>query len=137
MPNKTFITGKLLNWTLTDPTNRVVINVGIAYGSDVRRAHDTVMSAVTAHPLVLNDPVPTVTFDLFGDSALNFTVRCVLARMEDRLAVIHDLHEAIHRELNAVGISIPFPQRDVHLRIESNGQSLTQSDFLRFPTSPE
>ena len=137
VPNKEFITGRLLNWTLTDETNRVVLNVGIAYGSDIPRAREIVLAAIAAHPLVLRDPVPTVTLDLFGDNALNFTVRCVLARMEDRLTVIHELHQSIHDAFTAAGISIPFPQRDVHVHLPPDGPTWPHTDGVRGPKRQE
>jgi potassium efflux system protein len=121
VPNKEFITGKLLNWTLTDQINRITIAVGVAYGSDIKRAREIVRSIAASHELVMQDPAPTVTCDLLGDSSVNLTLRCMLARMDDRLVVINDLHEAIHDQLAAAGISIPFPQRDVHLHVASDG----------------
>ena len=116
VPNKEFITGRLLNWTLSDTVNRVVIPVGIAYGSDVTLARQIILDVANEHPLVLDDPAPTVTFDLFADSALNFTLRAFLADLSCRLATIHELHEAIHERLHAAGIEIAFPQRDLHIR---------------------
>ena len=69
IPNKEFITGRVLNWTLTDPVNRVVINVGIAYGSDTQRVGEILLKVAQDHPSVLDDPPPRVTLDSFGDSA--------------------------------------------------------------------
>lgn len=116
VPNKDFITGKLLNWTLNDTMHRIVIRVGIAYGSDVKKAHETVLGVALNHPGVLEDPKPSVAFDAFGDSSLNLTLRCFLPNLDEFFPVTHDLHEAIHRELRAAGIEIAFPQRDLHIR---------------------
>ena len=60
IPNKEFITGRVLNWTLTDPVNRVVIKVGIAYGSDTQRAAEILRKIAHEHPHVLDDPPPGV-----------------------------------------------------------------------------
>jgi potassium efflux system protein len=116
IPNKDFITGRVLNWTLTDPVNRVVINVGIAYGSDTQRAAEILLKVAQDHPNVLDDPPPRVTLDSFGDSALNFVLRCFLPNLESRATVIHELNMAIDRALRAAGIEMPFPQQDVHVR---------------------
>jgi potassium efflux system protein len=115
VPNKEFITSRLLNWTLTDTINRLVVPVGVAYGSDPAQVRELLMKVAMDHPLVMDDPEPNVTFDLFGDSALNFTLRCYLATLDDRLKVTHELHEMIYRRLHEAGVTIPFPQRDIHI----------------------
>jgi potassium-dependent mechanosensitive channel len=116
VPNREFITGRLLNWTLSDKMNRVVVNVGVAYGSNVPQVREVILKVLEEHPNVLTDPAPLVTFESFGDSALNFVARAYLPSLDNRLATIHDLHAAIHDRLAQAGIAIPFPQRDLHLR---------------------
>jgi len=116
VPNKEFITGRLLNWTLSDQVNRIVLNVGIAYGSDTKLATELLAKVVREHPLVIEDPPPRVTFEAFGDSSLNYVVRCFLAEMANRLQVIHDLHMAVDHEFRQSGIEIAFPQQDIHVR---------------------
>jgi potassium efflux system protein len=105
----------VLNWTLSDQLNRVVINVGIAYGSNVAQARAIILAAAEEHPDILDDPAPAVTFNAFGDSSLNLVLFAWLPNLENRLMVIHDLHATIHDKLNQAGIAIAFPQRDVHL----------------------
>ncbi len=116
VPNKEFITGRLLNWTLSDSVNRVVIEVGVAYGSDTEQVHDLLLKAAREHPQVLENPGPIATFDGFGDSALKFTLRVYLASLDCRLAIVHELHTKVYRVLTEAGIVIPFPQRDLHVR---------------------
>lgn len=116
VPNKELITGKLMNWTLTDSINRIVINVGVSYGTNPDEAHRVLMGVITDHPDVLKDPEPMVTMEAFGDSSLNFVIRCCLADLGPRLKVTHELHAEIHHRLKAAGIEIPFPQRDLHIR---------------------
>jgi potassium efflux system protein len=82
------------------------------------------------HPLIVDSPEPIVTFESFGDSSLNFTMRVFLSSMDHRLSVIHDLHTAIHNALDEAGISIPFPQRDLHLR---SAESPLAVDLRRRP----
>ena len=115
VPNKDLVTGRLLNWTLTDTTNRIVIKVGVAYRSDPDKARQLILDAVTSHPNVLVDPAPSVTFEEFADSALNLVARAYIASMDTRLATIHDLHAKLHKVLGDAGIEIAFPQRDIHV----------------------
>ncbi len=116
IPNKQFITDRVLNWTLTDQVNRVVINVGVAYGSDTQRAAEILMKIAQRHPIVLDDPPPRVSLESFGDSSLNFVLRCFLPNMDNRGTVIHELHMAIDREFRAAGIEMPYPTHDIHVR---------------------
>ncbi len=115
IPNKNFITGEFLNWTLTDTVNRLQIQVGIAYGSDPDRAMRLIAEAAAEHPEVLADPKPLVSFEGFGDNALLLVLRAYLGSLDNRLATITELHQAIYTKLTAAGIAIAFPQRDVHL----------------------
>lgn len=116
IPNKEFITGRVLNWTLSDQVNRITINVGVAYGSDTKKAEQLLLKVAREHPLVLADPAPGVALESFGDSSLKFVLRCFLPNMDNRGAVIHELHMAVDREFRAAGIEMPFPQHDVHVR---------------------
>ncbi|HUG69721.1 MAG TPA: mechanosensitive ion channel domain-containing protein [Pirellulaceae bacterium] len=127
VPNKEFVTTKLLNWTLTNSTNRVQINIGIAYGSDTGRARNLMLQIVNEHPNVLEDPGPSVTFEQFGDSTLNFVIRCYLPQLDGRLGTIHELNTELHARLQAAGIEIAFPQRDLHLRTVPEWWQPTQS----------
>ena len=115
VPNKEFITGRLLNWTLTDTLNRLVIQVGLDYDNDVRLALRLLEEAVKEDDRVLEDPAPVFSFEGFGDNALNLVVRCYLGTMDHRIAVTTALHQAINDKFRAHGLSIAYPQRDVHL----------------------
>jgi potassium efflux system protein len=118
VPNKEFITGRLLNWTLSDKINRIVIQIGIAYGSDTDKARNILSDILTAHPLLMDNPGPIVTFEGFGDSALNVVVRAYLPNLDNRLSTIHELHTEIHKRFADAGIEIAFPQLDLHVRRE-------------------
>lgn len=115
IPNKSFITGEFINWTLTDTVNRVRIEVGIAYGSDAGHAMRLLAEAAAEHPEVLADPKPLVSFEGFGDNTLLLVLRAYLGSLDNRLATITELHQSIYTKLAAAGIEISFPQRDVHL----------------------
>lgn len=116
VPNKKFITDDVMNWTLSDDVNRVVIEVGVAYGSDISRARQLLIRTAKRHPLVLDEPAPSATFDKFADSTLNLTLRCFLPNLDNRLDVIHELHATIDREFRQAKIEIAFPQQDLHVR---------------------
>ncbi len=116
VPNKEFITGKILNWTRSDEISRIVIPVGIAYGSDTERARDLLLKVAADNELVLTEPTPLATLEGFGDNSLNFVLRCFVATTSVRLAVTHELHTGIDQAFRRAGIEISFPQRDLHLR---------------------
>ena len=118
VPNREFVTGKLLNWTLSDTTNRVMVNVGVAYGTDPDRAREIMLEVARNHPGVMNDPAPITTFENFGDSSLDLVLRAYLPDLDNRLTTTTDLHTQINHRFAEEGISIPFPQRDLHVQIE-------------------
>ncbi len=125
IPNKSFVTDPLINWTLSDPITRVVIKVGIAYGSDTLKAHEIMTGVIKAHPEVLDEPKPTVFFTGFGDSSLDFQIRVFVSERLKRMPLVHDIHMALDRALAQAGIEIPFPQRDLHLRSVDPGVVIT------------
>ncbi|MET0029788.1 MAG: mechanosensitive ion channel domain-containing protein [Candidatus Thiodiazotropha sp.] len=115
IPNKEFITGRVINWTLTDKINRIIITVGVAYGTDVKRAMELLIQVAEETDNVLDDPKPTASFEAFGDSALTLLLRAYLGSMDNRIATITALHEGVYRKFSEHGIPIPFPQRDIHI----------------------
>lgn len=116
VPNKEFITGRLLNWTLSDQINRIVVNVGVAYGSDTQRVRELLLEVAASHPVVMKDPAPVATFEGFGEHSLNFVLRCYLPNLENRLEVINHLHMTVDRRFRESGIELALPQRGVHIR---------------------
>jgi potassium efflux system protein len=116
VPNKSFITEQVINWTLSDPITRIVIPVGISYGSDAQLAHRVMEETLNAMPLVLDEPPPKVYFVGFGESSLDFKLYVHSRELADRLPLTHAVHEQILAALRKNGIEIPFPQRDLHLR---------------------
>ena len=116
VPNKAFITDQLVNWTLSDPVLRVIVPVGIAYGSDTALARQLLMEVATTNSRALKDPPPQVWFMGFGDSSLNFEVRVFVMGLPELLPTTHELHEGIDTAFRRHGVEISFPQRDLHLR---------------------
>jgi potassium efflux system protein len=115
VPNKEFITGRLLNWSLTDPITRIEVPVGVDYGADVRRAMRLMLEVAQSHPRVLEDPKPVVSFESFGDNSLVLYLRCFVASFDYRVSTRSELHSTLYEKLREAGIGIAFPQRDVHL----------------------
>jgi len=116
VPNKEFITGQLINWTLTDPTTRLVVPVGVAYGSDTELARELLQEVGRGVANVLAEPPPSAIFRGFGDSSLNMELRVYIPNRDVWPGVIHDLHTGIDRAFREAGIEIAFPQRDIHVR---------------------
>jgi len=121
VPNKELITGRLLNWTLSNAVTRIFITVGVAYGSDVERAMALIREAAEENTLVLDEPEPRVHFEQFGDSSLNLTLRAYIGDVSNRLPATTELHHAIDQKFRAAGIVIAFPQRDVHVHSGDDG----------------
>jgi potassium efflux system protein len=116
VPNKAFITEQVVNWTLADPITRVVIPVGISYGSDVDLAIKVMEDTLVSLPLVSDEPPPHVYFMGFGDSSLDFKLYVYSRQLADRFPLMHAVHEAILKALREHDIQIPFPQRDLHIQ---------------------
>ncbi|MDF1798356.1 MAG: mechanosensitive ion channel [Planctomycetota bacterium] len=116
IPNREFITGSVVNWTLSDPVIREIIKVGIAYGSDTKRATELLMESAAAEPLVLADPGPSVVFRSFGDSSLDFELRVFMGNREHLPELVTRMNMAIDQAFRKAGIEIAFPQRDLHVR---------------------
>ena len=115
VPNKTFITEQLVNWTLSDPITRVIVKVGIAYGSDTDLALDVMQRTALSVDSILDDPSPQVLFLGFGESSLEFEVRVFVRGIGNFMLAKHFLHMAIDKAFREKGIVIAFPQRDIHL----------------------
>ncbi len=116
VPNREFITNQLVNWTLSDSVLRVIVKVGIAYGSDTRVAEQLLHKIAAENADVLEDPKPRVIFTQFGDSTLDFELRMFVTDPELFRTISHPINNAIDREFRAAGVEIAFPQRDLHLR---------------------
>jgi len=116
VPNREFITGRFINWTLSDPVSRIVAPVGIAYGSDTERAIQLLLEVGKECPFSVAEPAPNVVFSSFGESSLDFELRIFVAGREIKPRVLHDLHMRIDAAFRAADIEIAFPQRDLHVR---------------------
>lgn len=129
VPNKSFITGNLLNWTLSDSVNRVAVKVGVAYGSDPNTVRELLLKIASEHPSLLKDPAPTASLEELGDSALVFQLRAFLPTLKDRQKATHELNTLIHDRFRSAGIEIPFPQQEVTMNVRSMPRNEPHTDL--------
>ncbi|MCC1495493.1 mechanosensitive channel MscK [Alcanivorax sp. 1008] len=122
VPNKTFVTDQLVNWTLTDPVTRITIKVGFAYGSDLEKARRILLQAAKENPRVMPDPAPQILFIAFGASTLDHEMRVHVRELEDRLKGLDELNRRVDALCKEHGLEIAFNQLDVHL-INNQGDS--------------
>lgn len=118
VPNSELVSGRVTNWVLRNPQGRLRIRVGVAYGTDIELVRNLLEQVGREHEDVISDggaPAPRALFMGFGDSSLDFELRVRIRRIEKRYSVISDINFAIDKAFREHEISIPFPQRDLHL----------------------
>lgn len=114
LPNGALMNSTITNYSKKD-LRRVDLTFSVSYDSDIDRVRDILNSIASAHPLVLKDPAAAVVFTKQGDSALEFTVRA-WAKNGDYWTVYFDINEAVKKAFDKMGIEIPYPQMDVHVK---------------------
>ena len=118
VPNSELISGRVTNWVLRDTAGRLQLKVGVAYGSDVEKVRDILEAVSREHSEVITDgsaPAPRALFMGFGDSSLDFELRVRVYRIDRRFSILSDLNFAIDAAFREAGITIPFPQHDLHV----------------------
>ncbi len=115
VPNGNLVSNELINWTLSDSQRRLIIKVGVAYGTDPNEVIKILMDVAKKKEGLLESPAPYVLFKEFGDSALGFELRCY-TESDDWLFILSDLHVEVNDAIKEAGIVIPFPQRDLHIK---------------------
>jgi small conductance mechanosensitive channel len=113
IPNAALTGGNIVNWTVKG-TRRVDMVMGIGYADDIDKARQIMAEILDKDPRVLKDPAATIAVSELADSSVNFVVR-PWVKASDYWGVHNDTHEAFKKAFDAQGISIPFPQRDVHV----------------------
>jgi potassium efflux system protein len=107
VPNKGFITERVVNWTLSDTTTRVLLTFSVAYGSDVEAVQRLVLDAVRSTADVMTEPGPSVFFVELSEKSLNFEVRAFVRSLDDVMRVRHAVNAAIEQVLREGGIKFP------------------------------
>jgi len=125
IPNSEFITGVVKNWTRANTLGRIVIKVGVAYDSDPVQVREILLDIASAHPQIVQSPPPGVFLLEFGEGALEFELRCVVADVEKALSVRSDLNYAIIKRFREAGVEIPHQQRELRWRAEEPDKDRT------------
>lgn len=134
LPNSELINSPVVNWVHKTTLGRVEIPIGVSYDSDPQLVHDLLLEVANDHPRILSNPEPFVEFANFGDSSLDFILRGFLADIGFGLTVRTELRIAIYERFKAAGIEIPFPQRDVNLKVVGDQvkETLSAEDLTDF-----
>ncbi|MGD8412210.1 MAG: mechanosensitive ion channel, partial [Desulfobacterales bacterium] len=128
IPNADLVSNQVTNWTLSDRRVRLIIPVGVAYGSDISLVIETLMACAKQNSDVAEEPAPQVLFLNFGESSLEFELRVWVLDADHRLVLSSSLHQEIDRSFRDAKIEIAFPQRDLHLRSVDDSINLHPSD---------
>lgn len=117
VPNSEFISSKVINWSHNDRNVRFNIPVGVSYKEDPQKVKELLLSVANDNDAVLKEPLPDVIFSEFGDSSLNFVLRVWTSTLIQAPKVLKSqLYFEIFKRFSEVGIQIPFPQRDLHIK---------------------
>jgi small-conductance mechanosensitive channel len=116
VPNSSFISENVINWSHGDPKVRIDIDVGVSYDSDLDTVLRCLREVAEDNPKVLREPKPDILHRGFGDSAWDMRLRCWLSNPKGRPIIRSELNCAIVKKFRENGVEIPFPQRDLHVR---------------------
>jgi len=112
-PNSELVKTRVVNYSYPEARIRVAVDVGVAYGTDLRVARETILALLRAEKSVLKDPAPQVAVVALADSSVNLQAVAFTADFHNKSAIETSLREHIYQEFSKAGIEIPFPQRVV------------------------
>ena len=115
VPNSQFISEQVVNQSFTGEKMRVHMDVGVAYGSDTKKVESILLDIASKNPSVLKNPEPKVFFQGFGDSSLDFSLSVWIDDIWEQKKILSDIRFSVDQNLRDSNITIPFPQRDVHI----------------------
>ena len=115
VPNSKFVAEKVINWSHNADSVRFMVEIGVAYASDVEKVIEVLQSVMEEHKFIEKTPEPFVRFLNFGDSSLDFQLFFWTSEVFTVENLKSDIRRTIHRRLKEEGIAIPFPQRDIHI----------------------
>ena len=124
VPNKAFITERVVNWALTSSMTRLVISVGVAYGSDLELVKRLLLQAAEENEAVLKDPAPAAYFLTFGASTLDHELRVYVGQLSDRIRTIDALNRRIDELFMANNIEIAFNQLDIFIKNQATTEEV-------------
>lgn len=127
IPNKTFVTDQLINWSLSDNVTRVVLTYGVAHGSDLVKVHQLLRKAADENPRVLVDPEPQVFCLNYGSHSLNFELRIFVNDLVDRLFAADEVNCRVDELFREAGVRVAFEQMDVWLHRAEGESAKVQS----------
>jgi len=127
VPNKAFVTERLVNWALSNSMTRLVISVGVAYGSDLELVKRLLLQAATENERVLKDPAPVAYFLSFGASTLDHELRVYVGQLADRISTTDELNRRINQLFAEHNIEIAFNQLDIFIKNQSTDEEIKLS----------
>jgi len=135
LPNSEITTAPIINYTARGQ-RRIDLAIGIAYDDDIKKAREALMAIAHGHEKVLKDPEPQVLVTGLGESSVDLVLRA-WTQTPDYIATGSDLKEAVHRNFGEIGISIPFPQRDLHIYHHGQDGKVLESPKVQLVSEPK